>query len=138
MTGYLGSRVIEALIANGNYDIRGTVRSLSNEKKMDPLRKAFGDNFEKLEIVEADLLDDASIDQAVDGCQYVIHVASPFAMANPANDDEYLKPAIDGTLSVLKAARKHRVERVVLTSSTAAILDRTKDGETLATTVTHS
>ena len=52
-------------------------------------------------------------------------------MANPANDDEYLKPAIDGTLSVMKAAQKHQIERVVLTSSTAAILDRTKDGETL-------
>jgi nucleoside-diphosphate-sugar epimerase len=51
----------------------------------------------------------------------VIHIASPFPSKDPKNEEDILRPAIDGTLNVLKACRKCCVEKVVLTSSIAAI-----------------
>jgi dihydroflavonol-4-reductase len=66
------------------------------------LRKAFGDWFENLELVEADLLDADSISRAVAGSTYVVHTASPVVF-NPKTDDDVIKPAVDGTLAVMKA-----------------------------------
>ena len=57
--------------------MRGTVRNKTNEKKVKPIREAFGDRFEQLELVEADLLDDNSMAEAIAGSTYVVHVASP-------------------------------------------------------------
>jgi GDP-D-mannose dehydratase len=57
VSGYLGSRVCHDFLLDGSYNVRGTVRDKTNEAKMAPLRKAFGDDFTKLELVNADLLD---------------------------------------------------------------------------------
>jgi dihydroflavonol-4-reductase len=74
-----------------------------------------------LEVVAADLTADAGWAQAVAGCEYVLHVASPFPLAQPKHEDELIVPARDGALRVLRAARDAAVQRVVLTSSFAAI-----------------
>jgi dihydroflavonol-4-reductase len=89
------------------------------------------DTTDALSFVTADLTADAGWAGAVSGCDYVLHVASPFPAALPTNEDELLIPAREGTLRVLRAARQAQVRRVVLTSSTAAVayghtnLDRT-------------
>jgi nucleoside-diphosphate-sugar epimerase len=73
------------------------------------------------DVVRADLSHDAGWDDAVAGCDYVMHVASPFPVGVPKTDDEVVRPAVDGTLRVLRAAHAAGVKRVVLTSSIAAV-----------------
>jgi dihydroflavonol-4-reductase len=68
-----------------------------------------------------DLLQDAGWQEAVHGCEYVFHVASPFPLLEPSNENELIKPAVEGTLRVLRAAHAARVKRVILVSSNAAI-----------------
>ena len=58
----------------------------------------------------------------MEGCAYVLHVASPFIIANPADENEMISPAVDGTLRVLSAAKANGVKRVVVTSSLIAII----------------
>jgi nucleoside-diphosphate-sugar epimerase len=59
--------------------------------------------------------------EAVSGCTYVLHVASPFPASPPKHEDDLINPARDGTLRVLRAAKAASVKRVVLTSSFAAV-----------------
>ena len=101
--------------------MRGTVRDLNNEAKIGPLRKSYGDAFSGLELVKANLMDASSLEQAIEGSDYVVHTASPFPLAAPKNEDEIIKPAVEGTLAVVKACHKHKVKRLVITSSCAAI-----------------
>jgi nucleoside-diphosphate-sugar epimerase len=123
ISGYLGSHVCLLFLKHGGYRVRGTVRDTKNPEKMDPLRKAFGEHFDQLELVEADLLDAQSLMRAMEGAEYLIHTASPFPMGEPAHEDIIIKPAVEGTMAALTAAAKNRVKRVVLTSSVAAIMD---------------
>jgi dihydroflavonol-4-reductase len=76
---------------------------------------------DNLEFCELDLMNDAGWDKAMEGCDYVLHVASPFVVKVPKDENEIIKPAVDGTLRALKAAKKAGVNRVVLTSSTVAM-----------------
>lgn len=128
VTGYVGAHVAQQLLLHG-FKVRGSVRSMSDEAKMTKLRQQIteglpSEGLPELEFVEADLLKDESWTPAVAGCQYVCHVASPFPLDIPSNPDVIIKPAVDGTLSVLKAASTDgNVKRVVLTSSLAAIHD---------------
>ena len=85
------------------------------------LRDAGADSGERLSFFAADLEHDVGWVQAVDGCDYVMHVASPVPHAAPKTEDEVIVPARDGVLRVLKAARDANVKRVVLTSTCAAI-----------------
>jgi len=115
-TGFIAGHCIAELIGHG-YAVRGTVRSLGTAKT-DHLRRLGG----SLEFVEARLDDDAGWAEAVAGCTVVLHVASPFPPATPADEDELIRPAVDGTLRVLRAAAATgTVRRVVLTSSVAAV-----------------
>ena len=74
-----------------------------------------------LSFIEADLLKDNNWNEAVSGCKYVLHVASPIFLRLPDNEDEMIRPAVDGTLRVLKAAREAGVNRVVMTSNFGAV-----------------
>lgn len=65
ISGYIGAEVCKQLLEDGGYRVRGTVRDKNNEAKVAPLREAFGDLFEQIELVEADLLDEQSIIAAV-------------------------------------------------------------------------
>ncbi|TNV77432.1 hypothetical protein FGO68_gene210 [Halteria grandinella] len=122
VTGYLGSHCAEQFLKDGTYAVRGTVRDKNNEEKIAPLRNALGaELFSKLTLVNADLLDPASIDHAIAGADYVVHTASPNPMKQPKDENVLIKPAVEGTLAVMRAAQKHKVKRVVQTSSLLAI-----------------
>ena len=80
ITGYVGSQTLNTFIKDGSFRLRGTVRSLTNAKKIDPLKEFFGEQWSQVELVEADLLNEESIASACEGCTYVVHTASPVAM----------------------------------------------------------
>lgn len=119
-TGFVASHLILQLIDRG-FDVRGTMRSL---EKGETLKRVLSDYAGKpipLELFSADLSSDQGWAEAVNGVEFVQHVASPFPATQPKNADELIGPAKDGALRVLKAARDAKVKRVVLTSSVAAV-----------------
>jgi len=119
-SGFIAMHCVLQLLEQG-YRVRGTIRDKSREPEM---RKALAKHIEisdRLEIMEADLTNDDGWADAVSGCKYVLHVASPFPNYTPKTDDELVIPARAGTLRVLRAAADAGVVRVVLTSSMAAI-----------------
>lgn len=61
------------------------------------------------------------MDEAISGCDVLVHMASPFIVGAPKTQDDLVKPAVQGTLNALRAAHKHGIKKVVLTSSCAAI-----------------
>jgi nucleoside-diphosphate-sugar epimerase len=112
---------VRELVGHG-YEVRGTVR--------DPAKAAH--LADVAELVTADLELDHGWAAAVAGCRYVLHVASPFPLEDPADEDELVRPAVQGTLRVLRAAAESgTVQRVVLTSSIAAIVAGHPDATTL-------
>jgi nucleoside-diphosphate-sugar epimerase len=120
-SGFIGSYCILRLLADG-HQVRTTVRSLARVPDVRALLKTGGlEPGDRLSFVEADLERDAGWTDAVAGCEYVLHVASPFPPAVPRDEDELIVPAREGALRVLRAARDAGVKRVVLTSSFAAI-----------------
>ena len=120
-SGFIGAHCILQLSAAG-YRVRTTVRSLKREANVRAMLKVGGADLEEsLSFAAADLMSDSGWPEAVAGCDYVLHVASPFPLAVPKNEDELIIPARDGALRVLRVARDAGVKRVVLTSSFAAI-----------------
>jgi nucleoside-diphosphate-sugar epimerase len=120
-SGFIGSHCILQLLAAG-HTVRTTVRSPQREADVRAMLKRGGaEPGERLSFAVADLEADAGWPQAVAGCEYVLHVASPFPAGVPRNEDELIVPAREGSLRVLRAARDAGVRRVVLTSSFAAI-----------------
>ena len=120
ITGYIGQHCAVELLKQG-YEVVGSIRSKS---KADSTRNAIGKvaPIDKLSFAEADLLSDQGWDAAMKGCDYVLHVASPFVIAEPKNESDLITPAVEGTKRVLAAAKRAKIKRVVLTSSTAAIM----------------
>ena len=123
INGFLGSWVTKKALDSGKYRVRGTIRDHTNKDKIELLKEAFGDQFDEIELVSANLLDNDSLAKAVEGCEYVLHVASPFPPASPKDEDEVIKPAVDGTIGILQACVNSTVKRVVTTSSIACIQD---------------
>jgi nucleoside-diphosphate-sugar epimerase len=120
-SGFVGAHCILQLLERG-YRVRTTVRSLTRESDVRTMLKAGGaEPGEALSFVAADLMSDAGWSEAVAGCSFVLHVASPFPLNLPKHEDELITPAREGALRVLRAARDMGVKRVVLTSSFAAI-----------------
>jgi nucleoside-diphosphate-sugar epimerase len=120
-SGFIGSHCILQLLAAG-HQVRTTIRSLKREGDVRALLKQGGaEPADRLSFVAADLVSDAGWPQAVNGCEYVLHVASPFPPNVPKDENELIVPAREGALRVLWAARDAGVKRVVLTSSFAAI-----------------
>jgi nucleoside-diphosphate-sugar epimerase len=120
-SGFIGSRCILQLLAAG-HQLRTTVRSLKREGEVRALLKQGGaEPGGRLTFHAADLEGDAGWREAASGCDYVLHVASPFPATMPRHEDELIIPAREGALRVLRAARDAGVKRVVLTSSFAAI-----------------
>src|SRR5579872_999581 len=120
-SGFIGSHVILQLLDAG-HTVRTTVRDLRREGDVRALLKRGGaEPGDKLQFFSADLQSDGGWNEAVRGCEFVQHVASPFPPKVPKHEDELIVPARDGALRVLRAARDSGVKRVVLTSSFAAI-----------------
>lgn len=126
-SGYVAGWAIVALLDRG-YTVRTTLRSARKEDEIraavaagldrsDGPRADFGD---RLGFAHADLLDDAGWDEAMDGVDYVLHVASPLGDENSRDADALIVPARDGALRVLRAATAARVRRVVMTSAANA------------------
>ena len=120
-SGFIGAHCILQLLEAG-YQVRTTVRSLSREADVRQMLRVGGiEAGDKLSFAAADLTSDAGWLEAVAGCTYVLHVASPFPSSIPKHEDELIVPAREGALRVLRAARDAQVKRVVMTSSFAAI-----------------
>ncbi|MFJ4656731.1 NAD-dependent epimerase/dehydratase family protein [Nocardia sp. NPDC088792] len=113
-SGYLAGHVITELIDHG-YRVRGTVRSLARTDAVAHLPAG-------VELVQADLTSDTGWEAAAAGCRYVVHTASPFPSSPPKDENDLIRPAVDGTRRVLRAAAAAGADRVVLTSSMAAIM----------------
>lgn len=120
-SGFVGSHIILQLLSAGHV-VQTTVRSLKREESVRAmLRDGDADPGERLSFFAADLERDDGWIEAVAGCDYVMHVASPMPLAAPKTEDEVIVPAREGALRVLKAARDAKVKRVVLTSSCGAV-----------------
>lgn len=118
-SGFLAGWCLTELAHQG-FSIRTTLRDPSREAGLGAMLLAQLGHEYPVEVVHADLNSDADWTAAVKGCSYVLHVASPFPAAPPADPDELIRPARDGTLRVLRAALEADVERVVVTSSSSA------------------
>ncbi|MDG1760964.1 MAG: aldehyde reductase [Flavobacteriaceae bacterium] len=122
ISGYIGNHCAVELLKSG-YAVRGSVRSLSKSTQVvDAIKKEI-DPKDNLEFCELDLLKDDGWDDAMKGCDFVMHVASPFINIEPKDENEYIRPAVDGTMRALKAAKKAGIKRVVLTSSIVSMLE---------------
>jgi len=120
-SGFIGSHAILQLLAGG-HQVRTTIRNLKREGDVRAMLKEGGaEPGNRLSFFAADLENDAGWREAVAGCDYVLHVASPLPSSVPRHEDELIVPAREGTLRVLRASRDASVKRVVLTSSFAAI-----------------
>lgn len=124
ITGYLGAQVCLHFLKDGGFAVRGTVRDMKNEAKMEPLKVAFGKYFDQIEFKEADLLNEKSMIAAMEGSDYIVHTASPFPMEAPRDENVVIKPAVQGTLAACKAAQINKVKKLVITSSVLAITER--------------
>ena len=120
-TGYIAGFCIAQLLQDG-WRVRTTVRSLAKAEHVRSSVGKISKGVETIEFVEADLTEDENWERAVASVDYVLHVASPFPRATPKTEDELIRPARDGALRVLRAARDAGVKRVVLTSSISAII----------------
>jgi nucleoside-diphosphate-sugar epimerase len=119
--GFLGSRVVASLLDDG-YAVRATVRSAERGAELvEDLKRAGHEADRRIDVIVAQLDSDGAWADAADGVKFVVHTASPFPASAPTHEDEIIVPARDGALRVLRAARDRGVERVVMTSSFAAI-----------------
>jgi dihydroflavonol-4-reductase len=119
-SGFIGSHCVAALL-NAAHRVRTTVRSPEREADVRDMVARAGADADALTFAVADLTSDDGWPEAVDGSDFVLHVASPFPPEDPQDQDKVIVPARDGTIRVLRAARNASVKRVVLTSSFAAI-----------------
>ena len=125
-TGFIAQHCIVQLLEAG-YNVRGTARSTDRYAEVKAIlaanlsdaAKSHLDN--SFQIVTADLTSDDCWSAAAAGCRFVLHVASPFPRKAPKNENELIRPARKGVLRVLRAATDAGVQRVVLTSSLAAV-----------------
>jgi dihydroflavonol-4-reductase len=121
ISGYIGEHCAIELLKNG-YSVKGSVRNL---KKIDEVTNGLNkqiqtDNY--LEFCQLDLLVDNGWEEAMQDCDFVLHVASPYITYQPKDENELIKPAVEGTERVLKFAKQSAIKRVVLTSSIVAML----------------
>ncbi len=131
-TGFVGMQIILQLLQKG-YKVRTTIR---NSKSIDKIKETLKSNgitsFDQLSFIEAELTADANWEDAMKDCQYVLSVASPVFFDKPKNEEEAIRPAIEGNLRILKFAKQSGVKRVVMTSNFGAVgfTQRDKSRET--------
>lgn len=126
----MGVHCILQLLKKG-YNVKTTLRSVSRKDEVLEMLKTGGVmSFDRLSFVETDLTKDDRWDEAVKGCTYVLHVASPIFLSLPKDENDMIRPAVDGTLRVLTAAKRADVKRVVMTSNFGAVGYSHKDPHT--------
>lgn len=120
-TGFVGMQIVLQLLKKG-YQVRTTVRSIKNKDKLIATLKAAGiTTFGALSFTETELTKDDNWAEAMKGCTYVMSVASPVFFETPKNEEEAIRPAVEGILRVLKFAKQEGVQRVVMTSNFGAV-----------------
>jgi len=128
-SGFIASHCILEMLNHG-YEVRGTLRNLQRGDAIKSILAKHTDRIDMLDFVCADLMDEASWVQAANDCDGILHIASPVPVVQPEDENEVIVPARTGTQNILKAAKANRVKRVVLTSSTAAVMSGTRDNGT--------
>jgi dihydroflavonol-4-reductase len=130
VSGFIAKRIAFDLL-QGGYAVTGSLRGM---KRADEVRAALKANgldaavLGRLRFVTLDLNSDDGWQDAMAGIDAVIHTASPFPLAQPKDENDVIRPAVDGTLRVLKAAQAAGVTRIVLTSSLEAVMHGAKSG----------
>ncbi len=128
VSGFLGHHCAVELLKNG-YHVRGSVRNFNKKSEvLNGIKKEIEPN-ERLEFVKLDLLSDHGWDDAMKGCKYVLHVAAPFSVREPNDENEYIEPIRGGTMRALKSAQKAKVKRFVLTSSAVTMMGAVYDSD---------
>ncbi|MEM9436234.1 MAG: NAD-dependent epimerase/dehydratase family protein [Pseudomonadota bacterium] len=130
VTGFIAKRIAHDLLAQG-YNVRGSLRSPNRAAEV---RAALNveETDTRLTFVELDLSSDTGWSEAMSGIDALIHTASPFPMAMPKDENDLIRPAVDGTLRALRAAQEAGVQRIILTSSVVAIMHADRPAGTLA------
>lgn len=127
ISGYIGLHTAKRLLEEG-FDVRGSVRNIAKAEEVKATLIAASVDIKKLSFVELDLTSDQGWEDAASECDYVMHIASPFVIAQPKNEDELITPAVQGSLRALRAAKKAGVKRLVLTASTMTMMGSMKNG----------
>ena len=126
-SGFIAKHVVRQLLDAG-FRVRGSVRSAARGQEVsDAVRPNLADPSDlddRLSFVELDLERDEGWDEAMEGVDVLMHTASPFPLAQPDDEQEIIRPAVDGTLRALKAAHRAGIKRVIVTSSIAAIANK--------------
>jgi len=120
-TGYIGLHCVQQLLNQG-YAVNGSVRSPERKEEVFEALQKHNTPTENLNLFTFNLTEDDGWDEGMEGCDYLLHVASPIALENH-NEDFFVKPAVAGVKRAFKYAKKHNLKKVVLTSSVAAIFD---------------
>ncbi|KAL6063847.1 Cinnamoyl-CoA reductase, variant 2 [Balamuthia mandrillaris] len=129
-SGFIAGHIVAQLLEQG-FRVRGTIRKASSDERqklgfLEELKESFSNrSAASLELVEADLLDPASLQRAIDGCTHVVHTASPSTHTAKDPQRDIVEPILRGTKAVLTAcARASSVQLLVLTSSISAVRNR--------------
>lgn len=125
VTGFVGQHCAERLLHHG-YEMRGSMRNPSKEALVRNAIDPNGNHQESIEFCHLDLLRDEGWEEAMKGCDYVLHVASPFYINEPKDEQEFIKPAVDGTLRAMRFAKQAGVKKIVVTSSLVAMVGDSK------------
>jgi dihydroflavonol-4-reductase len=129
ITGYIASHVAAKLIKEG-YRVRGTVRNKAKGRRVLDAMAMQGVDISKVELVEADLAKDAGWQEAVQGCRFIQHVASPLPLESPSDREALVPEARAGAQRVLENGFSAGAERIVMTSSIAAMINQPGRGKT--------
>ena len=119
-TSYIGKHCIARLLEK-QYDVRASIRNIKNAESVRTDLQKYLKKDIKLKFFEADLLKDKGWDRAIENCEAIMHVAGPYPMNFEGPEEDQIKPHEEGTLRILKLAKSNNVERVILTSSIAAV-----------------
>lgn len=111
-TGFIGSALVRKLVERGN-SVRALIEPGAPTQNLDPLRA-------KIERVHVDVCDGLKMERALEGCQTLYHLAAVYRTWLPSPDIIY-RVNLEGTTTTLLAAQKAKVERIVYTSSIAAV-----------------
>ena len=120
ISGYIAMHCAKELLKR-DYHINATVRNLDKVEDIKKALSALSLDVSKIQFFQADLLSDDNWADAMADCEYVMHVASPYPLNQPKDENVLIKPAVEGTERVVSLAIKNNVKKIVLTSSVVAV-----------------
>ena len=121
-TGYISLHIIDELLKAGHF-VRGTLRDIKDQKRIKPFFKYDQIGINQLELVQADLLEPETWNQAVQNIDIIIHLANPSPIDRHGDEQGLIEPSVSGTLNILNAALKSSVKRVIINSLAFTMFD---------------